>query len=133
MSPRFRSLQKIFKWERVLSIPSCPQISPFHLLHLYVGLTRFQGKVGGPVLLSLKAPFKPISADTVGSITKKILESVGVSSAWGPHSRSGAGASLMKKLGLTSEEVCEIGKWKDVSALTAHYQRLGAQDKLEEN
>jgi hypothetical protein len=39
----------------------------------------------------------------------------------------------MKKLGLSADEVCEIGKWKSVDAFCAHYQRLGAQEKLEEN
>ena len=33
---------------------------------------------------------------------------------------------MFKTLGLTSEEVCEVGKWKNVSAFTSHYLRLGA-------
>jgi hypothetical protein len=127
-----RKGQNFFKWERMVSIPKFPQISPFHLLQAYVSLTRKQGKLGGPVLLSLQPPFKPISADTVGSITKNFLEDFGISSKiWGPHSTRGAGVSLMKRLGLSAEEVCEIGKWKSVDAFCAHYQRLGAQETLE--
>ena len=38
---------------------------------------------------------------------------------------------LLKKLGLSAEEVCEIGKWKSVDAFCSHYQRLGAQETLE--
>ena len=128
-----RKGQKMPKWERMVSIPSCPQISPFHLLKEYVALTRREGKLGGPVLLTLKPPFKPILADTVASITNFFLEKFGISSKiWGPHSTRGAGVGFMRKLGLSADEVCEIGKWKGVEAFAAHYQRLGAQEKLED-
>ena len=33
---------------------------------------------------------------------------------------------MYKKLGLSSEEVCEIGKWQNSQAFSAHYLRLGA-------
>jgi hypothetical protein len=128
-----RKGQKVAKWERMVSLPETPQISPFHLLKAYVALTRHQGKLGGPVLLSLIPPFKPITADTVGSITKKVLERFGISTKiWGAHSTRGAGVGLMRRLGLTADEVCEIGKWKAVDAFCAHYQRLGAQERLEQ-
>ena len=39
---------------------------------------------------------------------------------------------MYKKLGFSSEEVCEIGKWKNVTAFTAHYLRLGAATKIGE-
>ena len=35
-------------------------------------------------------------------------------------------------MGLSAEEVCEIGKWKDVNAFTTHYQRLDAHHKASE-
>jgi hypothetical protein len=31
---------------------------------------------------------------------------------------------------MTSEEVCEVGKWKNVGAFTSHYLRLGATNKV---
>jgi hypothetical protein len=128
-----RKGRRCFKWERVVSLPQIPQVSPFHLIQEYVALTRRQAKSGGPVLLTLKAPFRPLKADSVASVTKGFLESHGVcSSVWGPHSTRGAGVGLLKRLGLTAEEVCEIGQWKNVEAFTAHYQRLGAQARLEE-
>jgi len=33
---------------------------------------------------------------------------------------------MYKNLGLTSEEVCEIGKWKNSQAFSNHYLRVGA-------
>ena len=32
---------------------------------------------------------------------------------------------MSKTLGLSSEEVCEIGKWKNTGAFSSHYLRLG--------
>ena len=37
---------------------------------------------------------------------------------------------MYKSLGFTSEEVCELGKWKNVTAFTSHYLRLNATDKV---
>ena len=51
-----RKGQNVLKWERVVSLPQCPQISPFHLLQSYVSLTHNQG-VGGAYFL---VPFTPI-------------------------------------------------------------------------
>ena len=124
---------KLFKWERVVAVPECPTISPFHLLQRYVAVTRRQGKPGGPVFLSLRPPFRALSADTIGAKTRKFMAQYGVDPRfWGAHSTWGAGVLLCKKLGLSAEEVCELGKWKGVNAFVAHYQRLGAQSALAE-
>ena len=48
---------------------------------------------------------------------------------WGAHSTRGAAVGFFKHLGLTSEEVCELGQWKNVQAFTQHYLRLGAPKK----
>ena len=125
-----RKGQKFPKWERILSLPDWPQISPAHLLQAYVAATRRQGKPGGPVLLSLQAPFRALSADRVGSITKQCLADFGVAAFFGPHSTRGAGVGLMKTLGLSGEQVCDIGKWKSVESFCSHYQRLNSQDAL---
>ena len=37
---------------------------------------------------------------------------------------------MLKRLGLSSEAVCEVGKWKNVGAFTSHYLRLGASDMV---
>ena len=68
-----------------------------------------------------------LSADTIGSLTKTAWKKLGVPTNFrGPHSTRGAGVSFYKQLGLTSEEVCEIGKWKSSNAFQSHYLRLGA-------
>ena len=52
-----RKGQNVLKWERLLSLPNFPQISPFHLLQAYVSLTHLQGEGGGP----FSWPFTPLS------------------------------------------------------------------------
>ena len=36
---------------------------------------------------------------------------------------------MYKTLGFSGEEVCEIGKWKNVGAFSSHYLRLGVAAK----
>ena len=45
---------------------------------------------------------------------------------YGPHSTRGAGVKMFKKLGLSSDEVCAIGKWRSTSAFAQHYLRVNA-------
>ena len=83
------------------------------------------------MFVSLTPPFVPLKANSIGSLTRAGLKTLGIdTSVWKPHSTRGAGVIMMKKLGLSSEEVCEIGKWKNVAAFTSHYLRLNATDKV---
>ena len=78
------------------------------------------------MLLALSG-LSSLKADTIGSITKTLLCAYGVdTSYWGPHSTRGAGVALYKHIGLSSEQVCEIGKWKNQQAFNDHYLRLNA-------
>jgi hypothetical protein len=80
--------------------------------------------------LTLKPPFKGLSANTINSLTKRFLQEHGIpTEVWGAHSTRGAGVKLWKGLGLLAEEVCEIGQWKNLQAFQAHYLRLGAVEK----
>ena len=121
------------RWERVVCLPEAENISPWHLIMRYVRMTVGHGKPGGPLLLSLKKPYVGLTADRVGSLTRQALGLLGINTTvYGPHSTRGAGVSLYKKLGLKAEEVCEIGQWTAVDDFVKHYQRLGAQDRAEE-
>ena len=121
---------KSAQWEAMVVVPSMPQICPWTLLKTYVGLTHRVG-AGTPVFRALLAPFKPLCANSIGSLTRQALGKLGIdTTVWKPHSTRGAGVTMLKKLGLSSEQVCEIGKWKNVGAFTSHYLRLGASDTL---
>ena len=103
-----------------------PELSPWHLLRHYVAQTSSLPE-GSLVLRSLKPPFAPLSSDRTASITKNLLKKFGVPTAvWTAHSTRGASVQFYKNLGLTSEEVCELGQWKNTQAFTQHYLRLGA-------
>ena len=79
------------------------------------------------MFLSLTPPYKALTANSVGRITKILLHSLGVPmSVFGPHSTRGAGVKMFKKFGLSSETVCELGSWKNTEAFAKHYLRIGA-------
>ena len=50
---------------------------------------------------------------------------------WGAHSTRGAAVGMYKRLNFSSEEVCELGKWKNTQAFTAHYLRLGVAQSVD--
>ena len=104
-----------------------PSLSPVHLLQRYVQLTWNQGVPGGPVFLSLSPPYRALSANSIGRVTKRLLEQLGVPmGVFGAHSTRGAAVKMMKHLGLSSEVVCELGAWKNTEAFAKHYFQIGA-------
>ena len=118
--------------EAMVTIPGVPTLCPWTLLKRYVALTSNKVRAGSPVFISLKGPpFVPLKANSIDSLTKQSLQKLGVdTTVWKSHSTRGAGVAMYKSLGFTSEEVCELGKWKNVSAFTSHYLRLNATDEV---
>ena len=85
------------KWEKILSLPSLPHISPWHLIVQYVNKTQFMAKPGTPLLLSLHHPFSPLSSNAIASLTKKLLTKHGIyPSLWGAHSTRGAAVLFLQ-------------------------------------
>ena len=77
------------------------------------------------IILALKPPYSPLSSDTIGSLTKKAFVKYNIDpNEWGPHSTRGAGVTMYKALGLSAEQVCEIGKWKNLQAFSNNYFRI---------
>ena len=64
-------------FEQLMTLPD-RNLSPSCLLIRYVQLTKAMRQPGGPIFLSLHAPFKPLTADSIGRITKKLLKHFGV-------------------------------------------------------
>ena len=129
-----RKNQKRPHWETLVSLDDNPDLSPKHLMLRYVKLTAHLVPNGSLLLRLQCPPFTPLCANTIGSITRKMLQNLGIATKlWGPHSTRGAGVKFYKKLGLTSEEVCEIGRWKNTSAFTTHYLRIGAAASASKN
>ena len=76
-----------YRWDQVLSFPSNPDASPWHLLLLYAKLTELllpkRTKVAQPLFRSLSRPFKPIGAKRIAALTKSVLQAPGVdTTAW---------------------------------------------------
>ena len=125
-----RKGQKFPTWEKIISVPSCPSISPTHLLKHYVSQTAAVVPPGALLLRGLKPPYSPLSANSVGRITKNQLKDFGFFEGFGPHSTRGAGVKLWKDLWCSAEEVCGVGKWENPNAFAAHYRRVGATKKV---
>ena len=117
------------EFEALVSLPDCT-VSPSFLLSRYVNLTKEYGKPGGAMFLSLNPPYRPLTANSIGRITKEILSAVGVPvSVFGAHSTRGAAVKMLKEFGLSSEVVCELGAWKNGEAFSKHYLRINAAKK----
>ena len=113
-----------FQFEKVLSLPDLPEVSPSQLLTHYVGMTSSLPEYS-PVLVSLARGQEPICADTIKGITKRALETYGLpSAAFGPHATRGAGIKLLDRFGLSPQQVADLDKWKNLEAFTKHYLRL---------
>ena len=121
-----RKGQQLAQWERLIAMPQ-EDLSPVHLLLKYVEMTSHLCLPGSPLLRALTPPHLPLTSNSVGRITKRVLQGMGIPmDIFGPHSTRGASVKMYKSLGLSSEVVCELGKWKNAGAFTSHYLRLGA-------
>ena len=119
------------KWEQFIKIDSNPNISPWHVLMEYVKRTAKNVKSGDFLLWSLDGK-KVLCANTINSLTKSFLASMGIpTSHWTAHSTRGAGVLFYKNRGFSAEQVCELGAWKNAQAFTSHYLRLGAAANVE--
>ena len=119
------------KWEQIIKLDSDQNISPWHLLQEYVKRTSSHVQPGSPLLWSLEGK-KPLSSNTINSITKHFMQKMGIPTThWQAHSTRGAGVLFYKKKGFHAEEVCELGSWKNSQAFTAHYLRLGVAKKVQ--
>ena len=68
------------KWEEVFYLPNLPALCPWQLLQAYVKLTHLHCAEGTEVLRTLHTPFSPLSSNTIGSITSKLLDNFGIKS-----------------------------------------------------
>ena len=101
-----RKGQLAHAWEEILPL-TVKGLSPLHLLHRYVALTSTCVPSGGPVFLQAQKPFFPLKSSSIGGITKRKLLHFGVQNIFGAHSTRGAAVAMFKRLGLSSEQVCQ--------------------------
>ena len=139
-----RKRQRRPRWEPLISLTGgagFESVCPRSLLNAYVALTARFANPSGRVFLSLKAPYKPLSAQGIGRVTKKELARLGIPvKVFGAHSTRGAAVKMFKSLGVSSEVVCELGGGRTPRPLRliiygwglpppwgGHMSRVGAQ------
>ena len=119
------------RWVQVPSLPSLLDLCPMRALLNYVNASAQLAAPGSPLFISLQPPFLPLSSNSLSRITREMLSLFGVNSVlWKPHSTRGAGVSMFKNLGLTSEQVCELGAWKNSATFGQFYLRLNVAQNL---
>ena len=90
-----RKGEQQLRWERILKWPGQPALCPETLLLKYVELTHNKVPAGSPLLVTLGAPYTPLSANTIGGLTKDLLNKLGVDTlAFAAHSTRGAGVAM---------------------------------------
>ena len=73
-----------------------------------------------PLFLSLKAPYKAITADTVGSILEQSIHLAGLDGFTAKSFRP-TGATAAVSQGVISETVMKVGRWKTKEVFLNHY------------
>ena len=125
------------RWVELVRLNNNPNMSPYHLFVKYIQITRSicSTRTRVPLFWSVVQPFHPISTKTIASITRNMLKTFNVDvTIWDSHSTRGAAVSMLIDLGLTPEEVAEVGDWSSFEAFRKHYLRIQgarkAQDRL---
>ena len=65
-------------WEAVIDNHLPKGVNPRQLLISYVAKTAHHGRQGGPLLLGLVKPYVPLASNTIGSLTRGILQKHGI-------------------------------------------------------
>ena len=97
--------------------------SPWHALCTYVELTAPLAAPGFALLIVLHRPYLPLPSDTIGSLTRRELQSLGVDTS---HTTRGAFVVFFCFLQLPTEVVAAVGQLENFQAFFKHYLRVGA-------
>jgi hypothetical protein len=75
-----------------------------------------------PVFVSLKAPYKAIASDTIGSILQEAIHLAGLDGqGFTAKSFRPTGATTAVTLGIIPETVMKVGRWKTKEVFLNHY------------
>ena len=82
-------------------IPENPELCPWNLLKKYVHMTTAHAPEGSFAFRALAPPYKAMCANSIGSLTRQGMSQLGIdTTVWKPHSTRGAGATMLKKVGI---------------------------------
>lgn len=82
------------------------------------------------IMLSSKAPFRPLAPATLNKLVDKALRAIGVPPHFRPHILRHWGASLMALAGLSTDEILRRGGWAAYKSFALFYNKtLAARAK----
>ena len=107
-----------------VSIPPSSDIvmDPVSCSRTYIAKTvQYRKSPDNPLLISLKAPYKAISADTVGSILEESINMAGLGDQGFTAKFRPTGATIAVSQGILPETVIKIEGWKTKEVFLNHY------------
>ncbi len=98
------------------------QLDPVACLQVYIHRTEsYRPTDTKPVFISLRAPYRAISADTVSTVLQDTLRAAGLYPEYTAKDFRPTGATNQIQEGFDPEVVMRIGRWKTTSVFFEHY------------
>jgi hypothetical protein len=126
--PVMRKGAKVHSLEQLIDLEPL-SVSPQGLFFLYCAMTcEFKGK---ELIVSLKAPRKAVSADTIGSITRHQLRAEGVEHFFSPHSTKMAAVATFHEAEVTALDLARVGRIQNLDGFGKHYMQLNSTKAIQ--
>ena len=104
-----------------LPVSSDPKLCPVKTLHWYMNCTSSQTPKNNPVFISLRRPFKELSAQAVASVLNDTLRLAGLYPSYTAKDFRPTGATIQVKEGVNPKTVMKVGCWKTDTVFFDHY------------
>lgn len=107
------------------------QLDPVSTLECYIQRTSDHRPSGGPVFLSLRAPFVALQASSVAKILEESIKLAGLGErGYSAKSFRPTGATSAIESNINPEIVRKVGRWKDSEVFFAHYVHARTPDEF---
>ena len=98
-------------------------LDPVRCLKLYIEKTdEFRPKDTSPLFITLKAPYRAISSDTIGNILEESISAAGLADmGFTAKSFRPTAATMAIQKGMSPETAMQLGRWKTKEVFFNHY------------
>ena len=111
------------------AFPQDPKICPVQALRCYEkqseGFRPKHNKTkGSPLFISVRKPYKPVKAATIGHWLKTVMDSAGIdTNIFSAHSTRGAATSKARAGGGSTADILRAANWTSASTFSCFYHR----------
>ena len=103
-----------------------PKLCPVKALRCYEERSsefRVCSSTHNPLFISVKRPFKPVKAATIGHWLKDMMKAAGIDTNTSVHSTRSASTSKAKSTGVPMSEILKAANWRPASTFCRFYNR----------